>query len=92
MTGRKNGRSDKWQVGQIAGWINDAFYVKVGQMTHIMYWSNKCGGRTNVVVGQMSGRTNFGRTNVGWTNVGWTNVGRTNIGRTKVAAPIGGFI
>ncbi len=50
-------------------------------MAHIMYRSDKCGGRTNVVVGQMSGWTNVGRT-----NVGRTNVGRTNVGQTKVAA------
>ncbi len=30
--------------------------------------------RTNVGVGQMSGRTNVGGTNVGWTNVGGTKV------------------
>ncbi len=47
-----------------------------------MYRSDKCGGRTRVVVGQMSGRTNVGRT-----NVGRTKVGRTNVGRTKVTAP-----
>jgi hypothetical protein len=51
-------------------------------MTHFMYRSDKCGGRTSVVVGQMSGQTNVGRT-----NVGRTNVGRTNVGQTKVAAP-----
>jgi hypothetical protein len=48
-------------------------------MMHIMYRSDKCGGRTNIVVGQMSGRTNVGRTNVGWTNVGWKNVGGTKV-------------
>jgi hypothetical protein len=47
-------------------------------MTHFMYRSDKWGGRTIVVVGQMSGRTNVGR----------TNVSRTNVGRTKVAAPL----
>jgi hypothetical protein len=30
-------------------------------MTHFMYRSDKCGGQTSVVVGQMSGQTNVGR-------------------------------
>ena len=44
----RNGRSDKWQVGQmthfkygvgqITGQTNDAFYVKVGQAS----WMDKC--------------------------------------------------
>ncbi len=70
MTGGTNDGWDKCQVGQMTGQINDAFYVLVGQMTHFMYRSDKCGKWTNVVIRQMSG----------WTNVGWTNVGRTKVG------------
>ena len=54
----------------MTGRINDAFYVLVGQMTHFMYRSDKCGKGTNVLIRQMTG----------WTNVGWTNVGRTKVG------------
>ncbi len=77
MSGRTNIRSDKCRVGQTLGRTNDAFCigrtndafcVQVGQMA----------GWTNVVVGQMSGRTNVGR----------TNVGRINVGRKKVASSL----
>jgi hypothetical protein len=67
----------------MTGRTNDAFYVQVGQMAgrtngRSDKWRILCIGRTNVTVGQTSGRTNVGR----------TNVGRTNVGRKKVAAPL----
>ena len=57
--GRTNGRSDKWQVGQMAGRTN-------GRSDK---WRILCIGRTNVAVGQTSGRTNVGRTNVDRANM-----------------------
>jgi hypothetical protein len=58
-------------------------------MTHFMYRSDKCGGQTSVVVGQMSGQTNVafspevrqisGRTNVQVGQMSCLYIGRTNV-------------